>query len=185
MPTIENPGGFERLRALLADNETLLTPVEAHGLVSAMAIHPNPPADWPKAVALEETALPPELPAVLEHERERLTARLGAGDGIELPCRLDPYADDEGRDLAAWCTGFMAGVFLTEADWPGSDDDDEQDSDRLLPFLLISGLDEDPALDELWENETLVRQMTSGLPALLEELFLRMQAPEVGDPNQA
>lgn len=184
MTLIEGPGGFDRLRALLEGNENLLTPVEAHGLICAMAIHPNPPDGWQQLLASDEDAtLPPELFTTMEREWERLSVRLGSGEGIQLPCRLDPYAEDEGRDLAAWCTGFMAGVFATEADWPGGDNG--EDADRLLPFLLISGLDDDPALDELWENEKLVRQMASGLPALLEELFLRMQAPDAGDPNQA
>jgi uncharacterized protein len=51
----------------------------------------------------------------------------------------------------------------------------------LLPFLLISGLDEDPALDELWQDRKLVRQMANGIPDLIEELFLHFHAPELAD----
>jgi uncharacterized protein len=51
----------------------------------------------------------------------------------------------------------------------------------LLPFLLISGLDDDPEMDALWQDNRLVRQMALGIPDLVEEIFLFFHAPELGD----
>lgn len=178
MTVPEDSGLFYQLRDELAGREDCLTAVETHGLLCAMAIHPAPPEGWQTMVSAEDEAPPESLVNLMERERRRLAARLGAGEHIHLPCRLDPEEEREGEDLAAWCTGFMAGVLQTEADWLG--DDPEMES-LLLPFLLFSGLDEDPELDELWRDGKLVRQMARGIPDLLEELFLRLQAPELKD----
>ena len=48
----------------------------------------------------------------------------------------------------------------------------------LLPMLLISGVDDDPALDEVWNDSQLVRQMANGIPDVLEEMMLHFQGPD-------
>jgi uncharacterized protein len=174
--------GFQALRQQLADQDDLFSAVEVHGLLCAMAILPEPPQHWYAPAAGDRDKLPDEILAPMLSERDRLASRLGAGEHIQLPCRLDPYAEDEGRDLAAWCTGFMAGVMHSEACWHGEGRDIDS---LLLPFILIAGLDEDPEMDELWQQEKLVRQMASGIPELLEELFLLLHdAPPAGDADQ-
>ena len=90
----------------------------------------------------------------------------------------------EGKDLASWCAGFVIAVSLDEQGWHEAADE-ETIASLLLPFMLISGLDEDPALDELWQDRKLVRQMASGIPDLVEELFLRFHAPELADDAEA
>jgi uncharacterized protein len=172
MTVPDNGAGFDRLRAQLQDDAHYLTPVETHGLLCAMAVHPDPPENWPDQVAVDSASVSTELVAVLRQECERLAARLGGGDGVQLPCRLDPQEDNEGADLASWCAGFMAGVLASREDWPDAENDDV---DRLLPFVLIAGLDDDPELDELWQHTDLVRQMASSIPALVDELFLAMR----------
>lgn len=171
----DHTAGFDRLQEELQDDERFFTSVEAHGLLCAMAVHPDPPEHWPEQIAAESVTVPDGLIELLRNERERLAARLGGGDGVQLPCRLDPHEDNEGRDLASWCTGFMAGVLASRDDWPDAED---EGAERLLPFVLISGLDDDPELDELWQQEQLVRQMASSIPALVDELFLSMRGLE-------
>lgn len=170
MSETDQPAGFARLRTLLDQDDSSLTGIETHGLICAMAVHPDPPVDWPRVARVE--AGNDDLDAILEAEHERIAARLGAGDGVHIPVRLDPFEENEGQDLAAWCTGFMAGVLHTADAWPDADSDQAR---RLLPFVLIAGLDDDPELDRLWEDETLVRQMASSLPVMVEELFLALR----------
>lgn len=181
MTVPEESGLFHQLRQQLADGDDHLTAVEAHGLLCAMAIHPAPPENWQQLVAMDGQPLSDETTALLVRERQRLASRLGAGEPIQLPCRLDPFEEREGDDLTGWCTGFMAGVLATEGDWEPATESGEDMTTLLLPFLLISGLDEDPELDALWRDEKLVRQMARGLPELLQDLFLHLQAPELKD----
>lgn len=158
---------------LKAEGENALTWVETHGLLTALACAPRLPDGWQDNV-LSEGETPTDIAVALENYRQRIAARLVAGEGILLPCRLDPDEDRDGQDLASWCIGFMTGVSLDEALW--GDDDDM--ITRLLPFVLISGFDDDPELDELWNNRPLVRQMAMGIPDLIEELFLHFHAPD-------
>lgn len=162
------------------DTDAEFTPTEMHGALCALACGPEPLPNWSEA--LLATTPPGEVKEALEHLLQRLAEQLGGGEPITLPCRLDPYHEDDGRDLASWCAGFMAGVLLNEAAWFGEDEETEQEmAHRLLPFLLISGVDEDPELDRLWEDSALVRRMAGALPEVLEELYLCFHAPETPD----
>lgn len=185
MDTLENPALRQQIDHFIQQaGEDALTWVETHGLICATAVGPTPPEGWQQICHAEEDAeVPPAVVKALSSLRDRVAATLGAGERILLPCRLDPYADDEGNDLAAWCAGFMAGVFMQEESWYANDE--EQMATLLLPFVLIAGLDEDPELDALWQDEKVVRQMAMGLPDLLEELFLHFHAPDAPDDTGA
>jgi uncharacterized protein len=149
----DNPQLRQNLRDWIDQaGEDCLTWVEVHGLLTALACAPRLPLDWQHAI-LEEGEVPEQVATAMESLRQRIQAQLGAGEGIQLPCRLDPDEEREGKDLASWCAGFVIAV----------------------------SLDEDPALDELWQDRKLVRQMASGIPDLIEELFLRFHAPELAD----
>ena len=75
----------------------------------------------------------------------------------------------------------MTGVFADEDTW--YQDDESTMAEMLLPFVLISGLDEDEALDDIWNNTQLVRQMALSIPDLLEELFLVFHGPDSDDSD--
>ena len=179
----DNPRLISELQAWLEQqDEDCFSWVEMHGLTCAMAVLPAPPADWPQAARVD-AEIPAEVAGQLEQLRQRLAARLGAGETVMLPCKLDPYEEKDGRDLAAWCIGFMAGVCLDEAAWFSENESDM--AEKLLPIVLIAGVDEDPALDEIWEDSRLTRQMAFAIPELLQQLLLDFQAPELGDsPTQ-
>lgn len=178
----DNPELTRRLQGWLErQDDSVFTWVECHGLACAMAVLPSPPEDWQQAIS-SESQLPEEVREQLESVRQRLAARLAAGEVPVLPCRLDPYEENEGRDLAAWCIGFMAGVCLEDTLFFG--EDDSEMAEKLLPVVLIAGVDEDPALDELWEDSKLTRQMAFAIPDLLQELFLDFQAPELGQDQE-
>lgn len=167
---------------LLEQHEELcMSRVEVHGLLCAMACGPQPPQGWQSACI--DTPLPEPIAQAMEDWRASLNARLGLGESIQLPCRLDPYQDDDGNDLASWCAGFMAGVFLNEAAWYANDE--ELMASRLLPFVVISGVDDDPELDAIWQNKKLVKQMATLIPELLQEIFLHFHAPELAENDTA
>jgi uncharacterized protein len=175
----DNPQLRQNLRDWLDQaGEDCLTWVEVHGLLTALACAPSVPPQWQDAI-VEEGSVPAPIADAMESLRQRIQAQLGAGEGIQLPCRLDPDEEREGKDLASWCAGFVIAVTLDEQSWHDGDDDNAMAA-LLLPFMLISGLDEDPALDELWQDRKLVRQMATGIPDLIEELFLHFHAPELG-----
>ncbi|MEY1661897.1 YecA/YgfB family protein [Isoalcanivorax beigongshangi] len=183
MDTLNNPSLRKRVDQFITDaGDDALTWVEIHGLMCAVATGPEAPADWPAACHAEDQ-VPADIAAALVNLKDRIAATLGAGEPIKLPCRLDPYAEDEGADLASWCAGFMAGVYLQEAAWYAADEDTA--ANLLLPMVLIAGLDDDPALDDLWQDSKLVRQMAMGIPELLEELFLFYHAPDLASGEDA
>lgn len=185
MDALDNPQLRQQLQTYLSQQQDALSWVETHGLLCAIAAGPVPMVGWQDAIFLEDDQqLPADIAQLLEKLAERIASDLGAGDAVTLPCRLDPYEDKEGQDLVSWCTGFMAGVFASETLWYAGDE--EKIANLLLPFLLISGLEESDELDELWDNTQLVRQMALGLPSLLEELFLYFHAPELpeGDADE-
>ncbi|MDX1803221.1 MAG: YecA family protein [Alcanivorax sp.] len=175
MATITNPSLKNSIRQHFAElGDDAPTWTELHGLLCALAVGPD--GDSVDYAELLELPVPQSIRDNLEQLRQRLVTQLLGGDPINLPCLLDPYQDDDGQDLASWCAGFMSGVFANEASW--YDGDEEQIVQLLLPFILISGLDEDPELDALWENTQVVRQMALGIPELLEELFLVFHGPD-------
>lgn len=149
---------------------------EIHGLLCALAVGPVEEVDY---AALLELDVPADVAIALEKLRERLKTQLLAGETINLPCLLDPYQEEDGQDLASWCAGFLSGVFEDEAAW--YQDDEQQTVDLMLPFILISGLDDDEELDAIWENTQVVRQMALSIPDLLEEFFLQFHGPENSD----
>ncbi len=138
------------------------------------------PADFDYAHELE-MPVPDEVASALNQLRQRLVTQLLSGETVNLPCLLDPYQEEDGQDLASWCAGFMTGVFADEGAW--YQDDESTMAEMLLPFVLISGLDEDEALDDIWNNTQLVRQMALSIPDLLEELFLVFHGPENDDSD--
>ena len=175
----DNPELVRAVQAWLAkQDDSVFSWVELHGLLCAMAVLPATPGDWQQAASVD-AAVPEDVCGQLAALRQRFAARLGAGESLMLPCRLDPYEEREGEDLAAWCVGFMAGVCLDESLW--FDEDEAAMAEKLLPIVLIAGVDEDPALDELWQDSKLTRQMAFAIPELLQQLLLDFQAPELGE----
>ena len=126
--------------------------------------------------------VPDEVASALNQLLQRLVTLLLSGETVNLPCLRDPYQEEDGQDLASWCAGFMTGVFVNESLW--YEHDEETVVNLLLPFILISGLDEDEELDALWENTQVVRQLALGIPELIEELFLCFHGPDEGGESQ-
>lgn len=175
----DNPGLRQQVIEYLdANPETALTWTEAHGMLCALACGPACASGW-QHLLIEEGQVPNAIADAMQALRDRMHAQLGLGETLPLPCRLDPYEDNEGKDLASWCAGFVTGVSANEDAWHANDSD--QVFQMLLPFLLISGLDDDPEMDALWQDTRLVRQMALGIPDLVEEIFLFFHAPELGD----
>jgi len=180
MNAIDNPSFRQTLQQFLSQRDDVFTWVEAHGLLCALAVGPIIEGDWQQLILLDDDAapLPDTIRQTMTQLAERLASDMAAENGITLPCLLDPYKEDDGNDLVSWCAGFMTAVLCFEQQWYSSDTDDMVQ--LLLPILLISGLDDDEAFDELWDNTELTRKMAHNIPDLLEEIFLHFHAPEVG-----
>ena len=173
----DNPGLRKLVRDYLdAHKEDALSWIEAHGLLCAQACGPLTADGW-QHLLREDQDVETDIADAMTALRNRLHAQLGLGEQIQLPCRLDPYEDNEGADLTSWCVGFVTGVSANDEAWHAHDS--EQVFEMLLPFVLISGMDEDPELDQLWQDTKLVRQMAMSIPDLLEEIFLFFHAPEL------
>lgn len=169
---------LKQVQSYLAEHkDAALTWVETHGLMTAMAVGPEVIENWVELCRQDDEPLPEPIVVSLGKLMQLQASQIAAEDGLNLPCKLDPYEDQEGNDLASWCLGFMSGVAIGEELWyPESKE--EEVAQLLLPFVLIAGLDEDPELDELWQNTKLVREMAANIPSLLEELFLLYHAPD-------
>lgn len=178
----DNPDLRQRVLDFIdAHADSTLTWVETHGLLCALAAGPDTSSGW-QHLLVEEGEVPDSVAGALGALRDRIKAQLGLGEAVTLPCRLDPYEDAEGKDLTSWCVGFVTGISANEDAWHARDS--EQVFEMLLPFLLISGLDDDPEMDQLWQDDKLVRQMARGIPDLIEEIFLFFHAPELaGDSD--
>lgn len=178
MSVVSKPANKSIIESFLAqDQENALTWVETHGLITAMAVGPIPNQGWQELCYAGDALMPLAVAEALEKQRLLFASRIASEEGLQPPCLLDPYAEDEGSDLASWCMGFVSGMLLNEEQWYPEERSDEI-AQLLLPIVLIAGLDEDPELDELWQNEKLVRQMAVSLPALMDELFLFYHGPD-------
>ncbi|MCX2522825.1 YecA/YgfB family protein [Larsenimonas rhizosphaerae] len=90
-------------------------------------------------------------------------------DEFEESPRMHPVAD--------WCSGFMEGVFIDEAQWFGAL---EEDAARLLlPFMALSGLfdDEDRDLAAMGATPAEASQLLNQLPELALDLYLLYRTP--------
>ncbi|RJG19918.1 YecA family protein [Alcanivorax profundi] len=180
MSDITNPSLKNTVRKHFQSlGEDAPTWTELHGLLCALAV--GPAFDDINYSELLELDVPENVKAALNDLCQRLESQLTSGEPINLPCLLDPYQEEDGQDLASWCAGFMTGVFADEDTW--YQDDESTMAEMLLPFVLISGLDEDEALDDIWNNTQLVRQMALSIPDLLEELFLVFHGPDSDDSD--
>lgn len=178
MSVVRKPANKSIIEAFLSkDPEQSLTWIETHGLIAAMAVGPEASEGWQELCYSGDEPIPSAVAQALEKQRVLFASTIAGEEGLQPPCLLDPYAEDEGNDLASWCMGFVSGMLLNEALWHPEDRADVS-AQLLLPMILIAGLDEDPELDELWENEKMVRQMAVSIPALMEELYLFYHAPD-------
>lgn len=179
MSTIDNPSLRQRLQQYIQQRDDTFTWVEMHGLLCAIATGPAIDSEWQQLALLEDEApaISADICDLMSQLAARLASDIAAEDGLTLPCLLDPYKEDDGNDLVSWCSGFMTAVLCFENEWYQVNE--EQIVQLLLPILLISGLDDDEAFDELWENSELTRKMALSIPDLLEEIFLHFHAPEL------
>lgn len=146
---------FDRLETLLTSPnfDGKAFPLDAmQGLLCAVLSGPQPiPADIWMPVVLggapryESDAQADEIEGLLQRLHDSTAADLRSDDGIGLIL----YPTEEGGeefDYATWCSGYLEGVDLCDPHWTDAGDDEEV-SELLLPFLVLSGsLDDDPQL---------------------------------------
>jgi uncharacterized protein len=102
---------------------------------------------------------------------------LAADDDLELPCDLDLGEEPDDSDIRGWCIGFMEGVFMREAAW--FETAEEEVSELLLPIMVGSGLfDEEAEFADIAKDADLMDDMVEQIPEALTALFLLCQAPD-------
>src|SRR3990167_7911760 len=85
--------------------------------------------------------------------------------------------EPDDSDLRGWCIGFMEGVFLREAAWFETAEDEV--SEMLLPIMVGSGLfDEQPEFEDIAKDANLMDDMIVQIPEALTALYLLCQAPD-------
>lgn len=153
--------------------------VMAHGFLTALAI-------CPANIATEQW-----LPVVFEEEPNfnnskeekqihqyllRLYAdiqkELESEDGFTLPCEIEmANSEEELSELQEWATGFMEGVFMTEAHWFESDKE-EAIAELLLPMMVASDLFDDEDVTQIRSSEKLTQSCIAQIPEVVTDMFL-------------
>ena len=118
-----------------------------------------------------------EIEATLVGLKAHIARQLASDEEFELPCELDLGDDPDDSELRGWCIGFMEGVFLREAAW--FETAEEEVSEMLLPIMVGSGLfDEQPEFSDIAADPNLMDDMIVQIPEALTALYLLCNAPD-------
>ncbi|PPS61597.1 YecA family protein [Pseudomonas sp. BRM28] len=176
-----------RLQAFLdADelHEEALDYVAAHGYLTALSICSEavPEREWIDALFAEpphykDEAQREEIESTLIKLKDHIARQLASDEEFELPCDLDLGGEPDDSELRGWCIGFMEGVFLREAAWFESAE--EEVSEMLLPIMVGSGLfDEEAEFADIASDANLMDDMIVQIPEALTALYLLCHAPD-------
>ncbi len=158
--------------------------VATHGFLTALSICSEevPEREWIDAIFSEtphykDDAQREEIEATLIQLKAHIARQLAADEEFELPCDLDLGDEPDDSDLRGWCIGFMEGVFMREAAW--FETAEEEVSEMLLPIMVGSGLfDDQPEFADIAQDANLMDDMIVQIPEALTALFLLCQAPD-------
>lgn len=157
--------------------------VQAHGLMTALAITPEAVADaeWQAALFVEpphyvSQAERGDIEGLLAKLRLGIARELYSGEPIKLPCSLTLGKRPEEAPLRGWAIGFMEGVHLREDLWFGREE--EELGELILPIALASGLFEDESMDKLYGDPELVKELCQQIPEALSDLYLYFHAQD-------
>lgn len=118
-----------------------------------------------------------EIESTLLALKAHIGRQLAADEEFELPCDLDLGEEPDDSDLRGWCIGFMEGVFLREAAW--FETAEEEVSEMLLPIMVGSGLfDDQPEFSDIAADANLMDDMIVQIPEALTALYLLCNAPD-------
>ena len=153
--------------------------VMAHGFLTALAICP--------AHIAEEQWLPvifEDTPTFDNAKQEKqilqylsrlfvdIQKELESEEGFLIPCELEMGpSPEELSELQEWATGFMEGVFMTEANWFDSEKEDVV-AELLLPVMVASDLFDDEEVVQIRSSEKLTQSCIAQIPEVVTDLFL-------------
>ena len=165
-------------------HEEALDFVAAHGFLTALSISTEavPEREWIDALFAEEPRYADDaereaIEGTLVQLKAHIARQLASDDEFELPCDLDLGEDPDDSELRGWCIGFMEGVFLREAAWFETAEDEV--SELLLPIMVASGLfDEQPEFADIAASPELQAEMVEQIPEILTGLYLLAHAPD-------
>ena len=153
--------------------------VMAHGFLTALAICP--------ANIAEEQWLPivfEDTPTFDNDKQEKqilkylsrlfldIQKELESEEGFLIPCELEiSTSPEELSELQEWATGFMEGVFMTEAHW-FEEEKEEVIAELLLPVMVASDLFDDEEVVQIRSSEKLTHSCIAQIPEVVTDLFL-------------
>ena len=153
--------------------------VMAHGFLTALSICPVPiaEANW-MPVVFEETPKfendkqQSQITQYLSRLLVDIQKELESEEGFLLPCDIEMGSSpEELSELQEWATGFMEGVFMTEAQWFESEKE-EVVAELLLPIMVASDLFDDEEVVEIRSSAKLTASCIAQIPEVVTDLFL-------------
>ncbi|GAB6044244.1 YecA/YgfB family protein [Endothiovibrio diazotrophicus] len=180
-----NDDEFEELAERLDPDrlgEQAMDLIEAHGLLTALAVGPVlPPEEAWLALVLGDAPhfdTPDDrrrLVELLHHFLAEVEFVLSDGEPVDLPFEPTLGDDPDRSDLRAWCIAFMEGHLLTEEAWFAADE--ETVGELLLPVAALSGMLEEREFATLDGDSALARQLAEQLPETVTDLYLHFRLP--------
>src|SRR5699024_11935331 len=108
MSIVSKPANKKIIETFLQhDADNTLTWVETHGLIAAMAVGPAAPEGWQELCYAGDAPLPADVVTALEKQRLLLASRIAEEEGLQPPCLLDTYSEDDRHALTSWCMGLL------------------------------------------------------------------------------
>lgn len=151
--------------------------MQTHGFLVASVVG-MPLDDW-QAVLFDGYDAPNEAYVVaLRCARAKILDELKNEETVSLPFLLGEEAADFGEDsdIAAWCTGFIDGMYAHEDAW-FSDDNEEDLADLTLPMVVFSGLGWDDCA-QIYEDDDLLADLANSIEDNVVQIFLLFNTDE-------
>ncbi|MBI2382069.1 MAG: YecA family protein [Gammaproteobacteria bacterium] len=194
---VQNPGLSSEERKLLASflesdrvHPETFDFVQAHGLMTALAITPDEIAEdeWQEALFVEPPQYVSEtergqIAELLQRLKVSIARELYSGEALKLPCSLTLGKRPDDAPLRGWAMGFMEGVHLREEAWFGAEE--EELGELILPIALASGMFEDESLEKLYQDPELVKELCQQIPESLSDLYLYFHAQDQAQGEEA
>lgn len=158
------------------DHDDVFDAVEAHGLCTALAVGPEPvlASEWLETLTGECPLSATQRDSIIASGTQLIRdidSALACGEQPELPfdTQVGPKELDD-SDIAAWCTGFLAGMLLREEAW--HEVDEQQVAELLMPLLVLSGYIDDPEISRQRSQAKSVLSFARAVPGCVEDLYL-------------
>jgi len=153
--------------------------VMAHGFLTALAVCPDDisedqwlPIIFEDTPNFDNAKQEKQILQYLSRLSLDIKKELESEEGFLIPCELEMgTSPEELSELQEWATGYMEGVFMTEANWFESEKE-EVVAELLLPVMVASDLFDDEEVVQIRASEKLTQSCIAQIPEVVTDLFL-------------